>query len=400
MSKSVDETVFDYFAMLLTEPSTSTNEKTDNINKNTPVDDPKLSKVSRAKSSSASVAESSAKTAKSKSSTNDVGTKTLTPPTTADNKSSTEYVAKTASNDKALSPATPINRPDTARTTRFIEPETSINKPALEKLLSAVSEPQVTKVLPAAKSAMSVDEIKASAEKMRQTLASSAGKVSKQTTNQHKTTQKSELVDKEINSLVDINTKETTAKTINKAIINNDEQKVTPAETQTGATPPSITQSIQEVLDDEFQVLFFKVAGLTLAVPLVSLGGIVKVERYNHIIGRPKWFLGVQPHRDEQINVVDTCAWVMPEKYSPELAESVEYQYIVMLEDSRWGLACESLINSVKIDKSHVNWREKSGKRPWLAGVVKKQMCGILHVQALIEMLDAGLGCQDTIDRG
>jgi purine-binding chemotaxis protein CheW len=27
-------------------------------------------------------------------------------------------------------------------------------------------------------------------------------------------------------------------------------------------------------------------------------------------------------------------------------------------------------------------------------------MCGILHVQALIEMLDAGLGCQDSIDRG
>ncbi|MEL4271919.1 chemotaxis protein CheW [Shewanella xiamenensis] len=168
-------------------------------------------------------------------------------------------------------------------------------------------------------------------------------------------------------------------------------------DTQVGFAPPSVTKDLQEVLDDEFQVLFFKVAGLTLAVPLVSLGGIVKVERINHIIGRPSWFLGVQTHREEQLNLVDTCAWVMPEKYTDKLAQSVNYQYLVLLEGSNWGLACESLLNAVKITKSQVNWRSKAGKRPWLAGVVKEQMCGILHVQALVEMLDAGLGCQDSI---
>lgn len=171
----------------------------------------------------------------------------------------------------------------------------------------------------------------------------------------------------------------------------------TTPETQAGFVPPSITKDLQEVLDDEFQVLFFKVAGLTLAVPLVSLGGIVKVERINHIIGRPSWFLGVQTHREEQLNLVDTCAWVMPEKYTDKLAQSVNYQYLVLLEGSNWGLACESLVNAVKINKSQVNWRSKAGKRPWLAGVVKEQMCGILHVQSLVEMLDAGLGCQDSI---
>ncbi|HAY95427.1 chemotaxis protein CheW, partial [Shewanella sp.] len=168
-------------------------------------------------------------------------------------------------------------------------------------------------------------------------------------------------------------------------------------ETQVGITPPSVTKDLQEVLDDEFQVLFFKVAGLTLAVPLVSLGGIVKVERINHIFGRPAWFLGVQTHREEQLNIVDTCAWVMPEKYTDKLAQSVNYQYLVLLEGSNWGLTCESLVNAVKINKSQVNWRSQAGKRPWLAGVVKEQMCGILHVQALVEMLNAGLGCQDSI---
>ncbi|WP_237158828.1 chemotaxis protein CheW [Shewanella khirikhana] len=169
-------------------------------------------------------------------------------------------------------------------------------------------------------------------------------------------------------------------------------------QTQTGATPPSITKDLQAELDDEFQVLFFKVAGLTLAVPLVSLGGIVKVDRINQIFGRPNWFLGVQTHRDSQLNLVDTCAWVMPEKYDEELAQSVNYQYLVLLEDSNWGLACETLVNSVRIKQSEVNWRTTAGKRPWLAGVVKEQMCGILNVQALIQMLNAGLGCQDPIN--
>lgn len=184
---------------------------------------------------------------------------------------------------------------------------------------------------------------------------------------------------------------------IDKIIVKEIVEPVVAPETQVGITPPSVTKNLQEVLDDEFQVLFFKVAGLTLAVPLVSLGGIVKVERINHIFGRPSWFLGVQTHREEQLNIVDTCAWVMPEKYTDKLAQSVNYQYLVLLEGSNWGLTCESLVNAVKINKSQVNWRSQAGKRPWLAGVVKEQMCGILHVQTLVEMLNAGLGCQDSI---
>ncbi|MCL1077666.1 chemotaxis protein CheW [Parashewanella spongiae] len=153
-----------------------------------------------------------------------------------------------------------------------------------------------------------------------------------------------------------------------------------------------------ELLDNEFQVLFFKVAGLVLAIPLVCLGGIIKLEKVNKLIGKPDWFKGIQNNREQQINVVDTAAWVMPEKYTNELKTTISYQYVVLLEGSRWGLACESLLNADKVEKSQVNWRKKIGKRPWLAGVVKKQMCGILNVQSLIELLDNGMNCQDSVD--
>ncbi|MCK8043323.1 chemotaxis protein CheW [Shewanella sp. 1CM18E] len=157
------------------------------------------------------------------------------------------------------------------------------------------------------------------------------------------------------------------------------------------------TQALLDSLDEEFQVLFFKVAGLTLAVPLISLGGIVNLQALTPLIGRPVWYKGVQQHRGSQLNVVDTGAWVMPEKYTQELADQVNYQYVVALQDSNWGLSCESLVDTISIKKSAVNWRSQAGKRPWLAGVVKEQMCGILNVAALVQMLQAGLGHQDSI---
>jgi purine-binding chemotaxis protein CheW len=360
MSKSVDETVFDYFSLLLQEqpksilaqslevkPSFSVNTVKDSANK--------MSSISEAKST----------------------------------RTSSELTLSAHYSQLTSSKVAPV----IAR--QYAEPTTSVDKLALEKLLSAVSKPRAETDLS--------QQIKASTERVRQAITH----IEPKTVVNNTETQQTELTDKEIKSLVDINNNESSHADIKDVIIKQDQwvehstvQEHTGPQTQVGDQPPSITHDLQEVLDDEFQVLFFKIAGLTLAVPLVSLGGIIKIDKINHLIGRPSWFMGVQTHRDSNINVVDTCAWVMPDKYSKELAQTVDYQFLVMLEDSQWGLTCESLVNAVKIDKSHVNWREKPGKRPWLAGVVKQQMCGILNVQALINMLDAGLGCQDSIDRG
>ncbi|WP_394200769.1 chemotaxis protein CheW [Shewanella waksmanii] len=252
------------------------------------------------------------------------------------------------------------------------------SKPNLKK---AFKEPVDTKALEQLLASVSID-----AESAKQTQVAAA-KVIDAKASLQKTAAKTVVQNKLEKRVVDSNKTQ-----------QNDEEQSAALETQSGKVPPAITESLVEKLDDEFQVLFFKVAGLTLAVPLVSLGGIVKLQRVNHIMGRPSWYHGVQAHRDGQLNVVDTCAWVMPEKYDDNLKNSVEYQYVVVLEDSNWGLTCESLVNSVRILKSEVNWRSKPGKRPWLAGVVKEQMCGILHVQALIELLNLGLGSQDAID--
>ncbi|MEL7290960.1 MAG: chemotaxis protein CheW [Pseudomonadota bacterium] len=159
-------------------------------------------------------------------------------------------------------------------------------------------------------------------------------------------------------------------------------------ETQTGGNGLEQWQSTQR--DVEFQVLYFDVNGVTFAVPLDELGGIHRTAEMNHLIGRPDWYLGLQTSREAQLDVVDTAKWVMSEKLKDD-SHKENYQYIVMLGESMWGLASTKLMGTEALDPAMVRWRETAGKRPWLAGMVKEKMCALIHVEALIAMLNAGL---------
>lgn len=157
--------------------------------------------------------------------------------------------------------------------------------------------------------------------------------------------------------------------------------------------PAAVSDAMAEYQSDDFQALFFRVAGLTLAVPLKSLGGIHTLSKISPIFGKPKWFKGIMTERDEKLQVVDTARWVMPEKLTPQLEERINYQYLITLNESPWGLLCEELVDSEPLQPDAVQWRRGvNRKRPWLAGVVRQHMCALLDVNALITLLDNGLG--------
>ncbi|WP_434356277.1 chemotaxis protein CheW [Parasalinivibrio latis] len=141
---------------------------------------------------------------------------------------------------------------------------------------------------------------------------------------------------------------------------------------------------------ERFQVLFFESWGVTYAVPLAELGGIHKLEELNHLIGRPDWYMGLQSNREMKFDVVDTAKWVMNDKISDD-DHRESYSYIVVLGNSRWSLACDTLIGTETVESVQVRWRETAGKRPWLAGMVKEKMCALIHVEALVALLDKGI---------
>jgi purine-binding chemotaxis protein CheW len=153
---------------------------------------------------------------------------------------------------------------------------------------------------------------------------------------------------------------------------------------------PLIVEKTKNYRNGRFQAMFFDVAGLTIAVPLIELGGIHNDDKTTSLMGKPDWFTGVMLHRDEKINVVNTALWVMPEKCDEALVNSLNYQYVVMLGNSHWGLSAESLVDTVTLEQEDVKWLDVPNKRPWLAGLVKERMCALLDVESLIKLLDAG----------
>ena len=163
------------------------------------------------------------------------------------------------------------------------------------------------------------------------------------------------------------------------------------------ATPqavPTVVEKEQAIPEEAFQALFFQVAGLVLAVPLQELGGIHNLGEINTLFGKPSWFHGVMLHRNSKLNVVDSAQWVMPEKYDKAMEESLNYQYLIMLGESKWGLAAETLVETELIQPGDVKWRSQPGKRPWLLGTIKEKMCALLHVGDLIAMLEQGINAR------
>lgn len=139
---------------------------------------------------------------------------------------------------------------------------------------------------------------------------------------------------------------------------------------------------------ERFQCLGLRLAGLTLAVPLVKLNGIIEMpEEITPMPGHQPWFLGLVKHLDRQVKVVDIARIVLPEgrEYGP-----IEARHVVLMDDSRWGIACEGITEVMTLEPDAVRWRSSRGKRPWLAGTVIEQMCAILDVDILARDLTTG----------
>lgn len=152
--------------------------------------------------------------------------------------------------------------------------------------------------------------------------------------------------------------------------------------------PPAPTEpeGSPEWADRPFECLIFKVAGLQLAVPLVLLGAIHRVEdRIKPIPGRPPWYMGMLLDRDQKLKVVDSAEWIMSGRVPDGARDG--YRFVIRLDDSDWALACDEVAESFTLDPDQVRWRTSRSKRPWLAGTVVKHMCALIDVGTMAQLL-------------
>jgi purine-binding chemotaxis protein CheW len=157
--------------------------------------------------------------------------------------------------------------------------------------------------------------------------------------------------------------------------------------TKEHAVPGQFKPYRPEWLDRRFECLLFSVAGLKLAVPLISLGAIYKIEKeFTPLVGRASWFMGLYHHLERNVRVVDTAQWVMPERHSEQVRSN--YKFIIRLGNSDWGMACDAVHQSIQLYPDQVKWRSERTKRIWLYGTVIDHMCALIDADALNAILD------------
>jgi len=139
----------------------------------------------------------------------------------------------------------------------------------------------------------------------------------------------------------------------------------------------------------EFQVLFFQIGKLNLAVPLEHLSGVLKVasEKVVPVPGYAPWHLGLMKYQGSTVNIVDTAKLIVPSHRKEIVEDRRSYRYFILLDERKWGLGCHAVADVVTFQPTEVKWRNNRTLQPWLAGTIIEKMCALLDVEGFLRML-------------
>lgn len=157
---------------------------------------------------------------------------------------------------------------------------------------------------------------------------------------------------------------------------------------------PVFDSGLPDWHNEPFQALLFKVAGLTLAVPLAELNGVVEwTDAVTEMPGHADFYMGILQHLGESVAVIDTARLVFPRDKLVTLAGDnprERVKRIVLIGDGKWGLACDEVDEVITLQPDDVRWRTNRTTRYWLLGTVIEHMCALLDVAGFERMLVEG----------
>lgn len=136
-----------------------------------------------------------------------------------------------------------------------------------------------------------------------------------------------------------------------------------------------------------FQAMVFKVGGLSLAIPLTELAGVIEWQPAPSAKGL---CLGHYQHDDQSVSVVDIARLVFAGNRFDDLIKTEARQRvtrIILTNNTKWGLACDAVYEVITIQPTRVNWRSTRTRRQWLAGTLLDDMIVVLDVESTAKIL-------------
>ena len=95
----------------------------------------------------------------------------------------------------------------------------------------------------------------------------------------------------------------------------------------------------------------------------------------------PDWVMGLKMSEDGFVAIVDTAALLL--KQPLRNASSTQYKQVLVIKNSRWGLAVDSLTEEVEVTSADVRWRQQATTRQWLCGTDSKQQLAFVDTRTL-----------------
>ena len=168
-----------------------------------------------------------------------------------------------------------------------------------------------------------------------------------------------------------------------------DIEGVVDAQEQTAPAHPTLQIDLE---NEPSQCLLFKLAGMTLAAPLLHLDGIVTgVDQVSATPGRPSWMLGMARCRGDMVRLLDPTCLIAPERHPARESISnrpVEEWCILLIGNKRWGLVCDDLLEVITVQPGDVRWSHDRHHKPWLAGMMASPMAALLDLNGLAGWLE------------
>jgi purine-binding chemotaxis protein CheW len=155
-------------------------------------------------------------------------------------------------------------------------------------------------------------------------------------------------------------------------------------------TVPQMSREAQqpEWANQPFQVLLFKVNGITMGIPLNALVGILTYQgQAKPLPGQPGWSMGIVLNREDKVVVVDTARLLMPERVDQE--QRVTPQHLLLIGQGDRALAVDAICEIRQIEKEQIRWRRGDQYRPWYAGIIVQELSVLLNVEGVLSLLAA-----------
>jgi len=153
----------------------------------------------------------------------------------------------------------------------------------------------------------------------------------------------------------------------------------------------AVESAVPDWAEERFQCLLFNVSGLSLAVPLVKLNSVICWDEgaITKTPNQTSWYLGLIRHLEKQVKVIDTALLVMPEnrRDSIDKASLNRLGNILLVDDYKWGLACDSIGDVIWLSKEDVKWRKNKQTRAWLSGTSLEHLCAVIDTEVFAQML-------------